>query len=205
MADHSRFLLGFVAFILLIAIPLLVYLRKRVVSNARMILYFFAIYLLWYLPYAPIHEGAHYFGGRIAGLHASSCQLLPNFWRGDFVNGYIKWIDGRPWQILLSSQAPYTIDGLVVVLGCLLLRKRNDFGPFLSALILTEVFLRSVFDVAVNYFAGTLARTGDFHYMLGGYPAVAVHLGAWAVMLLGAWGAVRMIMKARALSADKPR
>ena len=205
MTDHSRFLLGFVAFILLIASPLLVYLRKRVVSNARMILYFFIIYLLWYLPYAPIHEGAHYLGGRITGLHASSYQLLPHFWRGDFVNGYIKWIDGRPWQILLSSQAPYTIDGLVVVLGCLLLRKRIFFGPFLSALILTEVFLRSVFDVAVNYFAGTLARTGDFHYMLGGYPAVAVHLGAWAVMLLGAWGAVRMIMKARALSADEPR
>lgn len=199
MTDHARFLLGFVAFILLIAIPLLIYLKKRALSSVRVILYFFLIYVLWYLPYAPIHEGAHYLGGRITGLHASSYQLLPHFWKGDFVNGYIKWIDGSPWQILLSSQAPYAIDGLIVVLGWLLLRKRSDFGPFLGALILTEVFFRSVFDVAVNYFAGTLARTGDFDYMLRGYPPLAVHFGAWVVMLLGAWGGVREIVRTDAV------
>ena len=197
MTDLSRFLLGFVGFFFLIVLPLLFYLKRRGLTSKRIILYFFVIYAIWYVSYAPIHEGGHFLFGWLSGLHANSTQFVPRFWQGDFVNGYINWSDGRPWQILLSCQGPYAIDGLIVVLGLVLLRKRNELGPFLSALILTMIFLRSVFDVAVNYAAGTLARAGDFHYLLGGYPPLAVHIGAWAVMLLGTWGAVREIVKVR--------
>ena len=197
MADLSRFLVGFVGFFFLIVLPLLFYLKRLGITSQRIILYFFILYAVWYLSYAPIHEGGHFLAGRLSGMHASSYQFVPRFWRGDFVNGYINWSDGRPWQILLSCQAPYAIDGLIVVLGLVLFRKRNELGPFLSALILTMIFLRSVFDVAVNYAAGTLARAGDFQYLLGGYPPVAVHIGAWAVMLLGTWGAAREIARAR--------
>lgn len=202
MTELSRVLLGVACFFLLIALPLLAYLKKRGLSNVRMVSYFFLNYVFWYLPYAPIHEGAHFIGGRISGMHAKSFQFLPRFWRGDFVNGYIEWSDGLPWQMALSTQAPYVIDGFAVLFGYLLFRRRHHSGALLGALILTQTFLRSVFDVAVNYSAGTLGRTGDFRFLLGVYPPLAVHVGAWAVMLLGSWCAVREIMKARQLSQE---
>ncbi len=162
-----------------------------------MVTYILLIYLLWYLPYAPIHEGSHYLGGRLTGLHATSYQFMPHFWKGDFVNGFIQWGESEPWQVLVSTQAPYVVDGLLVVFGFLLFRRPKGFGPFLGAFLLMQVFLRSVFDVAVNYVAGALRGTGDFHHMLHGYPPIAVHFGAWAVMLLGVFGAYRLIRSAR--------
>ena len=54
-----------------------------------------------------------------------------------------------------------------------------------------------MFDVAVNYFGDTiLGGSGDFRFLLTGYPPLAVHIGAWAIMFLGAWGAVQEIVKA---------
>ena len=198
MTDLTRFLVGGIGFFFLIVLPLLFYLKRRTQSDKRIVLYIFVIYALWYLPYAPIHEGSHFLGGRLSGMHSKSSQFVPPFWRGDFVHGYVTWENGKPWQMLLSSQAPYTIDGLIVLLGFFLFRKRSEFAPFLGALILTQTFLRSVFDVAVNYFGDTiLGGSGDFHFLLAGYSPLAVHIGAWAVMLLGAWGAVHEIVKSR--------
>jgi hypothetical protein len=197
MSELSRFLFGVAVFFFAIVLPLLLYLKRRAVTNRRIVSYFFLIYALWYLPYSPIHEGCHFLVGRLSGLNANSYQLMPRFWRGDFVNGYIDWSNGDHWQILLSCQAPYLVDGLAVLLGYYLFRKRADYGPLLGALLLTQVFLRSVFDVAVNYFGGTLGKTGDFHYPASGYTRLAIHVGAWMVMLLGCWGALHEIMNAR--------
>lgn len=197
MSDRARLLLGVLVFIVVIMLPLLLYLKRRAVPNKRIVPYFFLVYALWYLPYAPFHEACHFLAGRLTGLRVESYRFIPRFWKGDFVNGYINWSGGDPWQIRFSCQAPYVIDGLIVLIGFLLFRKRNHFGPFLGALILTEVFLRSVFDVVVNYSAGALASAGDFNYLLGGYSPIVVHVGAWAVLLLGTGGALREILKAQ--------
>jgi len=114
------------------------------------------------------------------------------------VHGYVAWENGKQWQILLSCQAPYAIDGLIILLGLFLFRWRTAFTPFLGALVLTLTFLRYVFDVAINYVADTiLGGSGDFRFLLNGYPRLAVHICAWVLMLLGAWGAVREIVKAQ--------
>ncbi|MGD0695177.1 MAG: hypothetical protein ABSB82_10015 [Terriglobia bacterium] len=198
MTDLARFLTGGAGFFLLIVIPLLFYLKRRAQTEKRIVLYILAIWILWFLPYAPIHEGSHFLGGHFAGMHLKSHQFIPRFWRGDFVNGYVDWENGEPGQILLSSQAPYAIDGLIVLLGFFLFRWRTAFTPFLGALILALTFLRTVYDVAVNYAADTvLGGNGDFRFLLNGYPRPAVHICAWALMLLAAWGAVREIAKAQ--------
>jgi hypothetical protein len=198
MTDLVRFLLGTVGFFFLIVLPLLFYLKSRAQPVERIVLYIFVVYVLWYLPYAPIHEGSHFLGGRLSGMHLKSSQFIPPFWKGDFVHGYVTWENGKLWQMLLSCQAPYAIDGFIVVLGFLLFRRRTPFAPFVGALIVAQTFLRSVFDVAVNYFGDTiLGGSGDFRFLLAGYPPLAVHIGAWAVMLLGVWGAVQEIAKAR--------
>lgn len=198
MTDLARFLTGFVFFSFLIVIPLLFYLKRRAQTGKRIVLYILAIWILWYLPYAPIHEGSHFLGGHLAGMQLKSHQFIPPFWKGDFVHGYVTWENGEPWQMLLMSQAPYAMDGLIVLLGFFLFRRRTAFTPFLGALILAQTFLRSVYDVAVNYAADTiLGGSGDFRFLLNGYPRLAVHVGAWVLMLLGAWGAVLEIVKAQ--------
>ena len=59
-------------------------------------------------------------------------------------------------------------------------------------------FLRSLYDVAINYAADTvLGGLGDFQFLFSGYPRFAVHACAWIVMLLGAFGAVREIALVR--------
>jgi len=198
MTDLARFLAGFVFFFFLIVIPLLFYLKRRAQTGKRIVFYILAIWILWYLPYAPIHEGCHFLGGHIAGMQLKSHQFIPPFWRGDFVHGYVDWENGKQWQILLSCQAPYAVDGLIVLLGFFLFRWRSALTPFLGALILTLTFLRTVYDVAVNYAADTvLGGSGDFRFLLNGYPRLAVHICAWVLMLLGVWGAVLEIVKAQ--------
>ena len=198
MTDVARFLAGSLAFFLLIVIPLVVYLKRRGQTGQNIVLSIFAIWVLWYLPYSPIHESCHYLFGALAGLHAKSYQFIPRFWRGDFVHGYVNWDDGKQWQVLLSCQGPYSIDGLIVLLGFMLFRWRSAFTPFAGAFLLSMTFLRSLYDVAINYAADTvLGGFGDFRFLLSGYPRLAVHACAWIVMLLGAIGAVREIALAR--------
>jgi len=198
MTNAARFLVGSIAYFLFIVAPQLFYLKRRAQTETRLVLSIFALWALWYLPYAPIHEGSHYLGGILTGMHLKSHQFIPSFWRGDFVHGYLSWEDARPWQVLLSSEAPYSIDGLIILLGFLLFRWRATFTPFVGALILTETFLRSLYDVAVNYFAdANLGGLGDFHFLLSGYPSWAVHAAAWLLMLLATYGAAREIVKAR--------
>jgi hypothetical protein len=198
MTDMARFFLGSLGYFLLIVLPVLFYLKWRAQTNIRIVLYTFALWFLWYLPYAPLHEGCHFLAGALAGLHVKSYQLIPRFWRGDFVHGYVSWEEGKPWQLLLSCQAPYSVDGLIILLGLFLFRWRTAFTPFVGALILTQTFLRSVYDVAVNYAADTiLGGSGDFRFLFGGYPRLAVYICAWALMLMGAFAAWREIAKAR--------
>ena len=198
MNDQARFLLSSLGYLLLIVVPILAYLKKRGETNRRIVIYTFVLWMLWYLPYAPVHEGCHFVVGSLAGMHLKSHQFIPPFWRGDFIHGYVTWEHGEPWQVLLMSQAPYSIDGLIILLGLFLFRWRSAFTPFVGALILTETFLRSLYDVANNYFLDTLfGGTGDFRFLLSGYPPLAVHLGAWIVILLGMSSAVREIALAK--------
>jgi hypothetical protein len=197
MTDLARFSLGSLLFFLLIVIPVLCYLKRRGETNARIVLYIFATWIVWSLVLAPIHEGSHFLGGRIAGLHLRDYQLIQHFWKGDFVRGYVSWKDGEQWRLLLSCQSPYAIDGLIILLGFFLFRWRTAFNPFVGTLILMLTFLRSVYDVAVNYAADTiLGGSGDFRFLLDGYPRLAVHIGAWLLMLLGAVGAMLEIVAA---------
>jgi len=195
MTDLARFALGGTGFFLLSVLPVVWYLKRRGVTDKRLVLSIIEIWILWNLVHAPIHEMSHFLGGRLVGLHARDYQLIQHFWKGDFTHGFISWEGGEPWQILESSQAPYVIDGLVILLGFILIRWRAAFNPFIGTLILTLTFLRPVFDVGTNYAADTVfGGAGDFCFLFSGYPDFAVHAGAWIIMLFGAAGAGLTIM-----------
>ena len=198
MTDQARFFLGSLGFLSLIVLPVFLYLKRRGESDKRIVADIFALWILWYIPYAPVHEGCHFLFGWLTGLHLTSHQFIPPFWKGDFIHGYLSWDHGDTWKLLLSTQGPYSIDALIILLGLMTFRWRHRFTPFWGAFILAQTFLRSLYDVAINYFFdGFFGGVGDFHFLFRGYPRLAVHICAWLVMLLGAFCAVREILLAK--------
>jgi len=79
MTDQARSLLGSLGYFLLIVVPVLAYLRKRAETNQRIVRDTFVLWILWYLPYAPVHEGCHFVAGSLAGMHLKSHQFIPPF------------------------------------------------------------------------------------------------------------------------------
>ncbi len=196
MTDAARFLLAGVLFFVLIVMPVFSYLKLRGESNKYIVLWIFTIWFLWNVINAPVHEGAHMLGGVLVGMRVQEYQILQHFWRGDFVHGYVRFRPASVQQLLVSTLSAYVADCLIVLLAFLLFWRRR-FSPFFGALIMAVTFLRSTFDVAVNYTADTVfGGKGDFSFLLSGYPRIAVHVGAWASMLLGAAGAMRELVRA---------
>lgn len=202
MTDSARFLLGSLLFFFVIVVPVLGYLKLRRVNNVRIVLSILAIWLLWNVVNAPIHEGAHMLAGRLVGMHVRDYQLLPHFWTGDFVHGYVTWEPVNTQRMPVSTAGPYIADCLIVLLA-LWLFPRQRANPFFGALILALTYLRSVYDVAVNYAADTLfGGKGDFNFLFRSYSRAAMHAGAALAILLGAAGAARELVLTHRIRAQ---
>ena len=196
MTDAARANLGFVAFFLIIVVPVFFYMKRRGDSDRRIVLSIFGLWIFWNLVHAPIHEGSHLMGGLLVGQHVKEYRLIQHFWSGDFVRAYISWRNGTRTQFMVSTLAPYLIDALVIVLGFVLSRWRNSISPFPGTLVFCLTFLRPVYDVATNYVADTVfGGTGDVGFLLYAYPRWSVHLGAWLLVMSGGAGAMLGIVK----------
>jgi hypothetical protein len=91
---------------------------------------------------------------------------------------------------------PYVADGLVALFAFFWF-PRKRCAPFIGSLLLSVTYLRSLFDVTVNYTADTLfGGKGDFDFLLSGYPRLAVHAVAVLIILISAGGAAREIVSA---------
>jgi hypothetical protein len=199
MSDVARTAQGAVQVIVVFVVPLLIYFAKRKLAPARTVLYVFLVYAIWFISYSPTHEGAHLLGGLLAGLEVRSYQLLPPFWKGDFIHGYIRWHDGGSREaFVVSTAAAYVFDGVLLVVWAAVARLWRDAGPFAGALILALTCLRCVYDVSNNYLADTmLGGNGDVRFLIGGVPPFFVHAGAWILMIAGVSAAIHHIRSAR--------
>ena len=91
----------------------------------------FAIPVLWYLTYAPIHELSHVLGTYVVGGTVTEVKLIPSFWRGEFARAWMTPQGLRaPWQQLAMTGAPYVLDGLSLVVGFIALRGGRPRRPF---------------------------------------------------------------------------
>lgn len=199
MTDSARSLLGSSLYFALVVLPVLAYLKRRGESNKRIVLSTFAIWLLWSAVNAPIHEGAHALAGLLIGMHLRGGQFIQHFWKGDFVHGYVSWEPASVRQFLFSTTGPYVADGLIALLAFFWFPRKSS-GAFLGSLLLSLTYLRSAFDVMINYAADTLfGGKGDFDFLLRGYPRLGVHAAAVSIILLSACGGVREIVMARNL------
>lgn len=199
MTDSARSLLGSALYFALVVLPVLAYLKRRGETNKRMVLSIFAIWLLWSAVNTPIHEGAHALAGVLIGMHVRGGQFIQHFWKGDFVHGFVLWEPASERQFLFSTTGPYMTDGLIALLAFFCFPRKRG-GPFLGSVLLSLTYLRSAFDVMINYAADTLfGGKGDFDFLLRGYPRLSVHAAAMLIILLSSCGVVREIRLARGL------
>lgn len=199
MSDAARLLLGSSLYIALIVMPAFGYFKLRGQTDKMIVLSIFAIWIPWTLINTPVHEGAHALAGVLVGMHLRGGQFIQHFWRGDFVHGYVLWAPASTRQILISTSGPYIADALIA-LCALAWFPRKRCTPFVGALLLSISFLRSAFDVTVNYAADTLfGGRGDFGFLLSGYPRWAVHVAAMLTILLSVLGAARELVLAHRL------
>lgn len=203
MTDSARALLGTALYIALVVLPALVYLKRRGQTDKGIVLSIFAIWLPWSAVNAPIHEGAHALAGLLVGMHIRGGQFIQHFWQGDFVHGYVLWEPASVRQFLFSTAGPYVGDALISLFAFFWF-PRNRGGPFVGALLLSITYLRSIFDVTVNYTADTLfGGRGDFDFLLSAYPRLVVHAVAVLIILLSAGGVAREIVFARNLKQPR--
>ena len=197
MSDAARTVQGAIQVVVVFVVPLLIYFSRRNVSPARTVLYVLLVYAIWFVSYSPTHEGAHLVAGLLAGLEVKSFQLLPPFWKGDFVHGYIRWHEGGARDaFVVSTAAAYVFDGALLLVWAAVARLWREPGPFAGALILALTCLRCVYDVSNNYAADTvLGGQGDVRFFLGNLDPRAVHAGAWILMIAGVWAAIRHIQR----------
>jgi hypothetical protein len=199
MTDSARALLGSALYVALVVLPALMYLKRRGQTDKRIVLSIFAIWLPWSAVNTPIHEGAHALAGLLVGMHIRGGQFIQHFWQGDFVHGYVLWEPASLRQFLFSTSGPYVVDALISLSAFFWLPRKRG-GSFVGALLLSITYLRSVFDVTVNYTADTLfGGKGDFDFLLSGYPRLVVHAVAVLIILLSACGAAWEIVLARDL------
>jgi hypothetical protein len=137
MSDAARTVQGAIQVVVVFVVPLLIYFSRRNVSPARTVLYVLLVYAIWFVSYSPTHEGAHLVAGLLAGLEVKSFQLLPPFWKGDFVHGYIRWHEGGARDaFVVSTAAAYVFDGALLLVWAAVARLWREPGPFAGAWIL---------------------------------------------------------------------
>jgi hypothetical protein len=200
MTDAARSLLGSLLFVALIVLPVFAYLKRRGMANKKIVFSIFAVWLFWSAINTPIHEGAHALAGVLVGMHIRGARFVQHYWEGDFVNGYVLWDAASVQQFLFSTVGPYWVDMAIMLIAFVWFPRRRR-TPFTGAVLLSVTYLRSIFDVTVNYTADTLfGGKGDFSFLLSGYPRIVIHGAALATVLFGAYLAAREIRLAHRLT-----
>lgn len=165
-----------------VVMPLLVLVLKGRWPMRVAIPALFAIPVLWYLTYAPIHELSHVLGTWVAGGSVTQVKLIPSFWHGEFARAWITPVGlVAPWQRFVMTSAPYALDGLSVAVGYFVLHRGGLLRrPFALGIALMLLCLRPAFDVLCESVGLARGARGDLWHLAQsvGYPAV------WASMAL---------------------
>jgi hypothetical protein len=126
----------------------------------------FAIPVLWYLTYAPIHELSHVLGTYLVGGSVTEIKLIPSFWRGEFARA---WITPKglaaPWQQLVMTSSPYVLDGLSVAVGFFARHRIHLLRPFVLGVALMLLVLRPAFDLVCETVAFALGARSDLYHI----------------------------------------
>jgi hypothetical protein len=147
---------------LLILLPLILFYRRSHLPQRQQIIGIAALYAIWFLSYAGLHELSHMIGSWITGTRIAGYQLVPPFWNGDFRTAYVDSRFENATQAAASVLLPYLRDIVFLATGLWLTARKKVDGHFLAGLILVLLILSPLFDIVNNYSGFLLQAGGDF-------------------------------------------
>jgi hypothetical protein len=147
---------------LLILLPLILFYRRSHLPKRQQIMGIAALYAIWFLSYAVMHELSHMIGSWITGTRIAGSQLIPPFWKGDFRTAYVDSRFENATQAAVSVLLPYLRDIAFMATGLWLTARKKVDGHFLAGLILVLLMLSPLFDIINNYSGFLLQAGGDF-------------------------------------------
>ena len=147
---------------LLMVLPLILFYRREDLSKRQQIKGIAALYAIWFLSYAALHEAFHLLGSWITGTRIAGYQLIPPFWKGNFSTAFVDSRFANATQAVVSVLMPYARDIVLLLLSLWLVRRKPIGSHFLRGLILVLCSLSPLFDIINNYSGYVLQARGDF-------------------------------------------
>ncbi len=174
-------LLTIVEIMLTIVTPLIVLYLRGQWPLRTLTACLFAIPVVWYLTYAPIHELSHALGTVLAGGRVVDIKLIPSFWEGTFA---VAWVtsDGldQSWQLLAMGGAPYVLDVACIIVGVVALRRRFSRNALVVGLLFMLICLRPTFDLVCE----TVGFVGGFRGDLWHVQLILGSAALWSFLLV---------------------
>jgi hypothetical protein len=193
-------LLTVIEIALFLVLPLLLFYQRSGMPAKKYVLHIVAIYLLWYVSYALLHELLHWFGVWVFGKTVFDYRLIPPFWRGEFGVGYIQYNYQKDRQDFVIILLPYLKDVVFAVVGLFLLKKIGTKRLFLTALLFTFFILSSLFDIGNNYFGFLIGSLNDFNAMRESGTLALSHAVGITFFVVSLVSTILFLRKTKAIS-----
>ena len=156
-------IIGTLGITLIIILPLIRFYQRSNWTKTQKMIGIFGLTIIWFLIATPLHELSHMIGAKIVGAKITDYQLLPEYWKGDFRNAYIKSYYDTKLQEFAIRTAPYFRDLIIAIIGFILLKKKWINHSFIVGFVFLFFLLNSVFDIVVNFLGYSIARDGDLN------------------------------------------
>lgn len=156
-------IIGTLAVTLIIILPLIRFYQRSSWTKTQSLIGIFGVIILWFLIATPLHELSHMIGTKIVGAKITEYQLLPEYWKGDFKNAYIKPDFETKFQEFVIRTSPYFRDLIIAIIGYIILIKKKIRNSFIVGLIFSFFLLNSVFDIVTNFLGYSIAKDGDLN------------------------------------------
>jgi hypothetical protein len=156
-------IIGTLGITFIIILPLIRFYQRTNWSKTQILTGIIGLTILWFLLATPLHELSHMIGAKIVGVKITDFQLLPEYWKGDFRNAYIKPDIESKIQEFVIRTSPYFRDLIIAVIGYILLKKKRVNHSFLAGFIFLFFLLNSVYDIVVNFLGYSIDKDGDLN------------------------------------------
>jgi hypothetical protein len=182
---------------LLMILPLILFWRRSDLPKRQQITGIAALYAIWFLSYAPLHEAFHLLGSWLTGTRIAGYRLVPPFWKGDFSTAFVDSRFENATQAVVSVLMPYLRDIVLLLLSLWAVKRERIGSQFLKGLILVLGILSPLFDIINNYSGYIFQARGDFRELSKWIGSGYSHLAGALLTAMALFTAARIYLTYR--------
>ncbi len=158
-------IIGTLGITLIIILPLIRFYQRSNWPKTQYLIGIIVLTVLWFFIATPLHELSHMIGAKIVGAKITDYQLLPEYWKGDLRNAYVKPDFETKFQEFAIRISPYFRDLIIAIIGYILLKKKRINHSFIVGFIFLFSLLNSVYDIVVNFLGYSIDKDGDLYWL----------------------------------------